>query len=41
VAAVLRRDADEAVAALTKHFLTTMHLVELAAPRISEASQLA
>jgi hypothetical protein len=31
-------DADAAVAALTEHFLTTMHLVELAAPRISEAS---
>jgi DNA-binding GntR family transcriptional regulator len=41
VDAVVRRDADEAVAALTKHFLTTMHLVELAAPRISEASQFA
>ncbi len=38
VQAVLRRDADAAVAALTTHFLTTMHLVELAAPRISEAS---
>ncbi len=36
VHAVLRRDADAAVAALTEHFLTTMHLVELAAPRISE-----
>jgi DNA-binding GntR family transcriptional regulator len=30
VKAVLKRDADTAVAALTKHFLTTMHLVELA-----------
>jgi len=38
VAAVLRRDADEAVAALSKHFMTTMHFVELAAPRISEVS---
>jgi DNA-binding GntR family transcriptional regulator len=41
VHAVLRRDADAAVAALTAHFLTTMHLVELAAPRISEASNTA
>jgi DNA-binding GntR family transcriptional regulator len=41
VDAVLRRDADAAVAALTQHFLTTMHLVELAAPRISEASETA
>ena len=41
VQAVLRRDADAAVAALTNHFLTTMHLVELAAPRISEASDTA
>jgi DNA-binding GntR family transcriptional regulator len=41
VHAVLRRDADAAVAALTEHFLTTMHLVELAAPRISEASNTA
>jgi DNA-binding GntR family transcriptional regulator len=39
VQAVLGRDADAAVAALTKHFLTTMHLVELAAPRISENSE--
>jgi DNA-binding GntR family transcriptional regulator len=39
VHAVLRRDADAAVAALTQHFLTTMHLVELAAPRISEANE--
>jgi DNA-binding GntR family transcriptional regulator len=39
--AVLRRDADAAVAALTNHFLTTMHLVELAAPRISEANDTA
>jgi DNA-binding GntR family transcriptional regulator len=36
VHAVLRRDADAAVAALTTHFLTTMQFVELAAPRISE-----
>src|SRR6266849_597839 len=34
VHAVLRRDADAAVAALTEHFLTTMYLVELAATRI-------
>lgn len=30
VEAVLRRDTDAAVAALSDHFLTTMHLVELA-----------
>jgi len=36
VHAVLKRDADAAVAALTTHFLTTMQFVELAAPRISE-----
>jgi hypothetical protein len=30
VHAVLRRDIEAAVAALSKHFLTTMHLVELA-----------
>ena len=30
VRAVLKRDADAAVTALSKHFLTTMHLVELA-----------
>jgi DNA-binding GntR family transcriptional regulator len=41
VHAVLRRDADAAVAALSQHFLTTMHLVELAAPRISEISETA
>ena len=35
-AAVLRRDADAAVAALAKHFLTTMRFVELAASRIAE-----
>jgi DNA-binding GntR family transcriptional regulator len=39
VHAVLRRDADTAVAALTEHFLTTRRLVELAAPRISEVSE--
>jgi DNA-binding GntR family transcriptional regulator len=38
VEAVLKRDADTAVAALSKHFLTTMQLVELATPRISEVS---
>jgi hypothetical protein len=37
--AVLKRDA--AVAALTQHFPTTMHLVELAAPGISEISETA
>jgi DNA-binding GntR family transcriptional regulator len=36
VHAVLARDADAAVAALTTHFLTTMQFVELAAPRLSE-----
>jgi len=36
VHAVLKRDADAAVSALSEHFLTTMHLVELAAPKISE-----
>lgn len=41
VHAVLRRDADAAVVALTQHFLTTMHLVELAAPRISGVSETA
>jgi DNA-binding GntR family transcriptional regulator len=30
VRATLKRDADAAVAALSKHFATTMHLVELA-----------
>ncbi len=39
VRAVLRRDAEAAVTALKQHFLTTMHLVELAAPRISENSE--
>jgi DNA-binding GntR family transcriptional regulator len=38
IEAVLRRDADTAVTALSKHFMTTMHFVELAAPRISEVS---
>ena len=32
VRATLKRDADAAVAALAKHFMTTMHLVELATP---------
>jgi DNA-binding GntR family transcriptional regulator len=36
VAAVRRRDADKAVAALTAHFKTTMQIVELAAPKIPE-----
>ena len=38
VDAVLRRDADAAVAALVKALLTTKEFVELAAPRISEVS---
>ena len=33
VHAVLKRDADAAVVALSKHFLMTMHLVELATPK--------
>jgi DNA-binding GntR family transcriptional regulator len=40
VHAVLRRDVDAAVAALSNHFMTTMHLVELAtsnAPRGGDA----
>ena len=32
VRATLKRDADAAVAALSKHFMTTMRLVELATP---------
>ena len=36
VEAVLRRDADMAVAALSDHFMTTMHLVELASPAARE-----
>ena len=39
VRAVLRRDADAAVDALAQHFMTTLHLVELAAPKISENSE--
>ena len=39
VRAVVRRDAEAAVEALSQHFLTTMHLVELAAPKISEISE--
>ena len=38
VAAVLKRDADGAVAALSHHFSITKEFVELAAPRISEVS---
>jgi DNA-binding GntR family transcriptional regulator len=38
VHAVLRRDADAAVTALAQHFMTTLRLVELAAPKISEGS---
>jgi hypothetical protein len=41
VRAVLKRDADATVAAFTQHFPTTMRLVELAAPGISEISQTA
>ena len=41
VQAVLKRDADAAVAALSVHFQTTMHLVGLAAPKISEISETA
>jgi DNA-binding GntR family transcriptional regulator len=33
VHATLKRDADAAVAALSKHFMKTMHLVELATPK--------
>jgi hypothetical protein len=33
VRATLKRDADAAVAALSKHFMMTMHLVELATPK--------
>src|SRR5439155_14669549 len=33
VHATLKRDADAAVAALSKHFMTTMQLVELATPK--------
>ncbi len=36
--AVLRCDADAAVAALANHFTTTMQFVELAAPAIAEVS---
>jgi DNA-binding GntR family transcriptional regulator len=36
VAAVRQRDVDQAVAALTAHFGTTMQIVELAAPKIPE-----
>jgi DNA-binding GntR family transcriptional regulator len=38
VAAVLRRDADTAVAALAKHFNVTMRFVEQNAPEIAEVS---
>ena len=38
VTAVLRRDADAAVAALAEHFSTTMRSVELAAPKITQAN---
>jgi DNA-binding GntR family transcriptional regulator len=36
VQAVLKRDADGAVAALSTHFRATMHLVELATPGASK-----
>lgn len=39
VRATLKRDPDTAVSALSEHFQTTMHLVGLAAPRISETSE--
>jgi len=35
VRATLKRDADAAVAALSKHFMTTMHLVEFATAKAS------
>ncbi len=38
VEAVRKRDADAAVAALSKHFTTTMEFVELAAPIFPEVS---
>ena len=39
VHAVLGRDVENAVSALSVHFQTTMHLVGLATPRISEAGE--
>ncbi|NVN85296.1 MAG: GntR family transcriptional regulator [Rhodopseudomonas sp.] len=39
VAAVVRRDPDAAVAALSQHYLTTMHLVELAIPVLEVRSR--
>ena len=41
VRTVPRREADAAVAARSQHFPTTMHPVEPATPRISEASDTA
>jgi DNA-binding GntR family transcriptional regulator len=38
VDAVLKRDADTAVAALSHHFSITRLFVEVAAPRIAEVS---
>lgn len=38
VEAALKRDADAAVAALSRHFAITREFVELAAPRIAEVS---
>ncbi|OAF16833.1 GntR family transcriptional regulator [Bradyrhizobium neotropicale] len=38
VAAVVKRDADAAVRALSRHFGVTKEFVELAAPRIAEVS---
>ena len=39
VHAVLERDVETAVSALSVHFQTTMHLVGLATPRISKAGE--
>lgn len=39
VAAVIKRDADAAVRALSKHFGATKEFVELAASRIAEVSR--
>ena len=41
VRATLKRDADAAVAALSKHFMTTMHLVELATAKAAIGSDAA
>jgi DNA-binding GntR family transcriptional regulator len=39
VQAVLARDADAAVNALARHFMTTKHFVSLAAPKLSGANE--